>query len=185
MTQLRRSRWWWAMAVGALALLLLAVFVMLRQPVAAQPSLVEARRLWMLQTPARYQLTLTQQTSRGICKQAILVDGESAVELSNDCSDPTLWTVPRLFSWIAELERDQTRCYPSTTMCACYGVSTTVVRYDAARGFPQEVQYEWYKRPNLVSGAYYRSLFDRSFPGCNKDGTGGPVQYTIELSDAP
>lgn len=182
---MKKGRWRLALATGAPALLLLVALVLLRQPVAAQASLSEARRLWMLQAPARYQLTIAQQTSRGLCTQEIMVDGERAIELSNDCGTPTVWTVPRLFSWIAELEREQTRCYPSATVCACQGVSTTLMRYDVARGFPQEVQYDWRKRPNLISGDYYRSLLDRSFPGCNKDGTGGSVIYTIELRDLP
>lgn len=185
MTRLKQSRWRVTLSIGALLLLLLAIFTLLRQPVAAQTSLAEARRIWMLQAPERYQLTIVQQTVRGGCEYEALVDGEQAVALANDCGNPTLWTVPRLFRWIAELEREQTRCYPSDSMCACYGVSTTNVHYDAERGFPQAVAYEWRKRPNLASADFYRSLLDQSFPGCFKDGTGGPVLYTIRLSDVP
>jgi hypothetical protein len=185
MAPLKQSRWRATFSIGALLLLLLAIFSLLRQPVAAQPSLVEARRIWMLQPPERYQLSVIQQTVRGSCEFEALVDGEQVVELANDCGNPTQWTVPQLFRWLAELEREQTRCYPSTNMCACYGASTTRIDYDPERGFPRLVEYEWRKRPNLTNAAFYRSLFDQSFPGCFKDGTGGPVLYTIKLNDVP
>ncbi len=181
-----QGRWRRASVIGALALLLgLGALLALRQPATAAPTLAEARRLWLAQAPPRYKLTITQQTAGGACDQEFLIDGTTAVALHDDCRQPVTWTVPRLFSWIAELERERTRCYPDPTMCACRGTIATSVDYDAEQGYPRAIVYEWRKRPNLTSLAYYRSLFDRSFPGCNRDGTGGAVIYAIALAAEP
>lgn len=181
-----QGRWHRASAIGALLLVLgLGALVALRQPVAATLTLAEARRLWLAQAPPRYTLTITQQTAAGACEQEFQIDGTTAVAVHDDCRQPVRWTVPRLFNWIAELERERTRCYPDPTMCACRGTIATSVRYDAEQGYPRAIVYEWRKRPNLTSLAYYRSLFDRSFPGCNRDGTGGAVVYAIGLAAQP
>lgn len=178
--------------MGALVLILsLAALLALREPAAAGSGLVEARERWVANGLARYRLSLTQQTrdvrtgAVGTCAQEMVADGEQVTAVRNSCGMPATWTVPRLFNWIAELEREENRCYPDPSMCACQGAITTTVRYDEALGYPREVVYEWHKRPNLMNAAYWRSLLDRSFPGCDKDGRGGPVVYAVSLTEEP
>ncbi len=178
-----KRRW---VALGALALLLsLGALAALRQPAAAQSSLAEARRLWAANGVASYRLRLSQETNLGRCDQEMVTAGARATPLSNTCGMPATWTVPRLFNWIEELEREQVNCYPDPSMCACRGTIATAVTYDETMGYPREVVYAWHKRPNLLNAAYYRSLLDRSFPGCDKDGRGGPVVYTVSLTEEP
>lgn len=173
-------------ALGALALVLsLLALAALREPASAGSGLAEARRLWAANGIERYRLHLSQETRLGRCEQEMVTTGGRATPLSNTCGMPATWTVPRLFSWIEELAREQANCYPDTSMCACRGAVSTAVQYDQTMGYPREVVYEWHKRPNLLNAAYYRSLLDRSFPGCDKDGRGGPVVFTVTLTAEP
>jgi hypothetical protein len=165
--------------------LTLAVAALLLRPAQARSGLAEARSRWSAAGPASYRLRLTQQTNAGACDQEVVVRGERAEAVRNSCGQPATWTAPRLFNWIAELESDPVQCYPDTTMCACRGSTSTSVRYDEALGFPREIVYEWRKLPNLTHPAYYRSLLDRSFPGCDHDGRGGPVVVSITLAEEP
>lgn len=182
---LGHGRWRWV-SVAALALLLgLGAFLFLRGSAQAGSGLADARRLWAANGLERYRLSLTQQTSNGSCVQEMVTTSDGTVPISNSCGMPASWSVPRLFSWIEELEREEANCYPDARMCACRGAIATTVRYDPTTGYPQEVVYEWRKRPNLLNTAYYRSLLDRSFPGCNRDGRGGPVVYTVSLTAEP
>jgi hypothetical protein len=168
--------------IGAftLALALLGLALALR-PAQANSGLAEARQRWEAAGPDAYRLRLTQQTKAGACDQEMVTQDGRATAVRNSCGQPATWTVPRLFNWIAELEQDPTQCYPDTKMCACRGSTSTSVRYDEALGYPAEIVYEWRKQPNLGHPAYWRSLLDRSFPGCNRDGRGGPVVVSISL----
>jgi hypothetical protein len=179
----RRSRILLAGAV-ALVLGLLSAALMLR-PVDAQSGLADAQARWEARGLERYRIRLTQQTNRSACDQEMVTADGKATAVRNSCGQPATWTVPRLFAWIAELESDPVQCYPDQQMCACTGSTSTTVRYDPERGFPREIVYAWYKRPNLSNGAYWRSLFDQSFPGCNRDGRGGPVVVSITLTEEP
>lgn len=185
MIWLRQRRWrWLALAAVALSLSLVAL-ALVREPAAARSGLAEARRVWAANGPASYTLNVTQQTRLALCDQAMVTRDGKATPLSNTCGMPATWTVPRLFNWIEELEREAANCYPDPSMCACKGAIATEVRYDEALGYPTEVIYEWRKRPNVLNTAYWRSLLDRSFPGCDKDGRGGPVVYTVSLTKEP
>ncbi|NTU81238.1 MAG: hypothetical protein HGA45_17955 [Chloroflexales bacterium] len=194
MARLRRGRWRWAAGVGALALLLsLAALPALREPAAAQTSLAEARGRWASQPAAGYRLKLTRTTaSKGdsqICQQEIeVLDEQVAREVSNGCGQPATWTVTRLFNWVAELEREPSRCYPSASTCACQATTTTRVVYDTVLGFPSEVIYEWRSRPNLMNPAYWRILLDKTFPGCSNiqgSGSGGVLAIKVSLAPEP
>lgn len=172
--------------VGALALVVgLAGLTLALRSAQAGSGLAEARTRWEAAGPPTYRLRLTQQTKTGACDQEMVTQDGRATAVRNNCGQPANWTVPRLFSWIAELEEDPTRCYPDTRMCACQGATTTSVRYDERLGHPVEIIYEWRKRPNLGHPAYWRSLLDRSFPGCDKDGRGGPIVVSISLIEEP
>lgn len=176
-----------AFILGAVALLLslVAMALFLRQPARAENGLAEARARWEDAGPASYRLRLTQQTSTSACDQEMVTRDGVAEPVRNTCGQPATWTVPRLFNWIAELERETNRCYPDPSMCACQGSVSTRVRYDEQFGFPREIVYEWRKRPNLVNPDYWRSLFDQSFPGCNRDGRGGQVVVNVSLTEEP
>lgn len=178
----RQRRVLWATAGGVVAL----VAALLLWPAQAGSGLDEARARWNSRPFQTYQLTLSQETSRGDCAQEIAVANERVGQaLSNTCGQPATWTVTRLFNWIAELESTPAQCFPGPTMCACRGSTSTRVSYDPALGYPREIVYEWRKRPNLGRAAYWRSLFDQSFPGCDKDGTGGPVVVRVGLNPQP
>jgi hypothetical protein len=177
-----RRRWLILGALAALALGALGLVVFLR-PARAESRLAEARARWEAAGPALYRLRLTQQTRLSVCDQEMRAQDGKATALRNTCGQPATWTVPRLFNWIAELEQDPDQCYPDTKMCACRGRTSTSVRYDERLGYPVEVIYEWRKQPNLTDIAYWRSLFDQSFPGCNKDGRGGQVVVSISLTE--
>ncbi|NJN15240.1 MAG: hypothetical protein HC822_02515 [Oscillochloris sp.] len=168
------------LALGIAAMLLFGRSVLVGQ------ALDDARSRWAQRAFDRYQLAVMQQTERGICQQEISADNErSGVAQFNSCGQPATWTVTRLFNWIAELERSSAVCYPSESLCACRASIRTAVVYDEQQGYPSEIFYEWRKLPNLTSPDYYRLLFDQTFPGCDKDGTGGPVLMQISLSPEP
>lgn len=171
--------------VGAFVALTLSVlgFVLALRPAQARSGLAEARTRWEANGPAAYRLRLVQQTRLSVCDQEMLAQDGKATALRNTCGQPATWTVPRLFNWIAELEQDPDQCYPDPKMCACRGRTSTTVRYDERLGYPVEVVYEWRKQPNLANIAYWRSLFDQSFPGCDKDGRGGQVLVSISLTE--
>lgn len=178
----RQRRVLWATAGGVVAL----VAALLLWPAQAGSGLDEARARWNGRPFQAYRIALTQETRRGSCDQEIVADDERAGRgLSNTCGQPATWTVTRLFNWIAELERSPNECFPDPNMCACQARTYTSVAYDPALGYPTEIVYEWRKQPNLGRAAYWRSLFDQSFPGCNKDGTGGPVVVRIALTPEP
>lgn len=182
MAWLRRGKKRWFALVGLVALLLsLAGLALAQAPAAARSGLADARARWEAGGPDAYRLRLTQQTSAGACDQEMLAQAGKATPLRNTCGQPATWTVPRLFNWIAELEQDPVQCFPDTQMCACTGRTATAVRYDEQLGYPVAITYEWRKRPNLTHVAYWRSLFDQSFPGCDKDGRGGPVVVAVSL----
>lgn len=182
---LRRGKRRW-LILGALALVLsLGALAALRQPAAASSGLAAARRLWAANGLESYRLRVTQQTTLGTCEQEMVAGDAGVTPVSNTCGMPATWSVPRLFNWIEELGREEANCYPDNVMCACRGAMSIAVQYDQTTGYPSEVVYEWHKRPNLMNVAYYRSLLDQSFPGCNRDGRGGPVVFTVTLTPEP
>jgi hypothetical protein len=178
---MKRRRWLVISGIVVAGILALAGLTLALRPARAQSGLAEARVRWEAAGPGAYRLRLTQQTNRGACDQEMLTRDGSAEAVRNTCGQPANWTVPRLFNWIEELENDPVQCFPDTKMCACQGATTTSVRYDTQLGYPLEIVYEWRKRPNFGNPAYWRSLFDQSFPGCDKDGRGGPVVVGVSL----
>lgn len=161
----------------------------MRRPVTAQSGVEAARALWATRPFDSYNLALTQQSRASSCDQIILTAGEQAVQaLRNTCGQPPTWTVTRLLNWIVELERTPSRCYPGPNSCACQATATTMVTYDSALGFPRQIVYEWRSRPNLVNPAYWRLLFDKTFPGCSNiqaSGTGGTLVVNVSLDPTP
>jgi hypothetical protein len=172
--------------VAGIALLALgAVALFALRPAQAQSGLPEAKARWEAGALPNYRLRITQQRSRGACDQEMVAQSDVVTALQNSCGQPANWTVPRLFNWISELERTPKRCYPGPSRCACQGTISTSVRYDEQLGFPSEIVYEWRKRPNFVHPAYWRSLFDRSFPGCDQDGAEGTIIVNVTLTAEP
>jgi len=180
-----RSRLPWVVGAVAVALVAAAALLLL-QPAQSSSQLDAARERWETRPFANYRLKLVRETNRGSCEQEVRAADERAGEgLRNNCGQPATWTVTRLFNWIAELERTPARCFPGPARCACLATARTEVRYDPALGFPAEIHYEWRKGPNLIGGAYWRSLLDQSFSGCNKAETGGPVLVRVSLTPEP
>jgi Family of unknown function (DUF6174) len=170
---------------GALALTI-AGLLLWRSMGNAGERLDAARALWAGRPFQSYQIALFHQTNLGICEQEIVAQDERQTQaLRNTCGQPPSWTVTKLFNWINELQNTPTRCYPDQIMCACQIRTSTVVTYDPELGYPQRIVYEWRKQPNLTNLDYWRSLTDQSFPGCDKDGTGGPVIVNITLAETP
>ncbi len=174
------------LAIVAMATVLaLGVAALLLRPAQAESGLAEARARWEAGALPSYRLRITRQMAGGACNQEMIARGDAVTELQNSCRQPTNWTVSRLFNWVAELERQPTRCYPGPSRCACQGTAVTTVRYDEALGFPREIVYEWRKRPNLAHPAYWQSLFDRSFAGCSAEDGDAPVVVNVALTEEP
>lgn len=179
-----RRRW---LIAGVLALLvLLSALVLLRGQVGAASRVDEARSTWAAQGIAGYRLALTRNSSGTICQQEIEARDEQVARIvSNNCGQPASWTVTRLLDWVAELERTPSRCFPGRSFCPCQAFPRTSVRYDTQLGYPAEIQYEWAMGPNWSNPDYWRSLTDRSFAGCNRQGFGGPLLVNVRLSPEP
>ncbi len=165
-------------------LLVIGTVALLLRPAQAESGLAEARARWEAGAPANYRLRITRQMGGGVCNQEIIARGDEMTAVENNCRQPSNWTVPRLFDWIAELQRVPIRCYPGPSRCACQGSTSTTVRYDESLGFPREIIYEWRKRPNFAHPAYWQSLFDRSFAGCNADPDGLIIVH-VALTEEP
>jgi hypothetical protein len=171
--------------IAGAVLLALGVAALLLRPAQAESGLAEARARWEAGALPSYRLRITRQMAGGACDQEMIARGDEVTAVQNSCRQPTNWTVPRLFNWVAELQREPTRCYPGPSRCACQGTAITTVRYDESLGFPREIVYEWRKRPNLAHPAYWQSLFDRSFAGCNADGPDGLIVVNVSLTEEP
>lgn len=180
-----RRRLFWIAGLIVLMTLVSGV-VLLRGTVTANPGLAMARARWEERPFADYRLQIQQQTSTRLCEQEVIARGETATEaLRNSCGQPPTWTVTRLFNWISELERAPVRCYPGPARCICQATARVNVTYDDKLGFPREISYEWRRRPNYIQPAYWQSLSDRSFPGCENIEAGGELVMRVGLEPEP
>lgn len=181
-----RRQIFWIGATLLLGLLLLVGVGQYRNGVHAQQSLAQARARWETRPFSAYQLQIGQETRTRQCAQHILARDERTTEAQhNSCGQPPTWTVTRLFNWIAELERSPVRCYPGPARCACRAKAQVDVTYDPVLGYPQAVVYEWRRGPNYFSAAYWQSLTDQSFPGCENIEAGGTLVMYVSLEPEP
>jgi hypothetical protein len=170
--------------IGVLSLALTSLWLFQsgsRAVAASERAAAEAR--WLAQPLAAYRISYREQSGRSICQQEILVAAEAINEVVlNGCKQPASWTVSKLFRWIEGLEGERSRCFPGPSNCICRVSVSTAANYDAQRGYPIEVRYEWTMGPNWGHGDYWRTLLtDPAFPGCSRPGFGGPVQVTVTL----
>lgn len=173
--------------IGLLVLLVLGSgTALLYNTVAARSGLANARARWETRQFAEYRLLIQQQTSTRLCEQELIAHGELDTEaIRNSCGQPPTWTVTRLFNWIGELERSPVRCYPGPALCICQATARVQVSYDEALGYPRAINYEWRRRPNYIQPAYWRSLGDQSFPGCENIEAGGELLMRVGLEPEP
>lgn len=180
----------WLLASGITALLVSCVgLLLLRDSAVAQDSVELAKTRWAARNFDAYTLMLRQETRNKICDQQIEARGEQVVlAVHNSCGQPPTWTVTRLLNWIVELEREPSRCYPSTADCACQVMMNTHVTYDSQLGYPRQIIYEWHSQPNLLNPSYWRMLTDKTFPGCSNiqgSGPGGTLVVNVGLTPEP
>jgi hypothetical protein len=182
----RRRRFYWISGLLLLLISSVGVLFVLSGPVVARNGLALARERWEMRQFADYRLQIQQQTSTRICEQELIARGERAAEtIRNSCGQPPTWTVSRLFNWIDELERAPVRCYPGPARCICQATARVQVIYDEELGYPQAIAYEWRRRPNYIQPAYWQSLRDRSFPGCENIEAGGALLVRVNLEPEP
>lgn len=182
-----RKRVAWFLAGAALVLALIVVALALRnEPVAVDSALAEARARWAGRAFSDYQITLLRNTNGVICQQEIEAQDEQVTRvISNACGQPATWTVSRLHDWIGQLEQTPSRCFPGPGFCACQAAPRTVVNYHPELGYPTEILYEWSMGPNWANADYWRSLLDQAFPGCSRQGFGGPLVVNVRLAPGP
>lgn len=180
-----RRRLFWI--TGILMLLALGSgTALLYNTATARNGLTSARARWETRRFAEYRLQIQQQTSTRLCEQEVIARDEATTEaLRNSCGQPPTWTVTRLFNWISELERSPVRCYPGPALCICQATARVRIVYDAELGYPREIGYEWRRRPNYIQPAYWRSLGDQSFPGCENIEAGGELLMRVSLEPEP
>jgi hypothetical protein len=185
---MRKPRRRFFLVTGLLLLLLsgIGLALVLRGTATARNGLITARARWETRQFAEYRLQIQQQTGTRLCDQEVIARSERDTEaIRNSCGQPPTWTVTRLFNWISELERSPVRCYPGPARCICQATARVRVTYDPELGYPREINYEWRRRPNYIQPAYWQSLRDQSFPGCENIEAGGELSVRVGLEPEP
>jgi hypothetical protein len=118
----------------------------------------------------------------GVCEQDLEIRNDRVQTVyQNQCAQPPIWTVPRLFSWVRQLGQPAGLCYPSSLQCTCRVSTHLQVLFDPQLGYPRQVLYEWGLRPNWESLDYWQSLVlgtDRADCARRTRG-GGVVEITV------
>lgn len=155
----------------------------------AREKQMYAERLWYAQPRDHYRIVIRQQTRTGICDQDFEIrDDRVQTVYLNQCAQPPVWTVPRLFNWVKQLGRPASLCYPSSLQCTCRVSTHLQVQFDPYAGYPREIRYEWGLRPNWEGLHYWQSLvFGGDRTDCvRRTRGGGAVEITvISLTSLP
>lgn len=148
----------------------------------ARDEQVRAEQIWYAQPRNHYRIVIRQRTRTGVCEQDLEIrdDRVQMVHL-NQCAQPPIWTVPRLFSWVKQLGQPAGLCYPSSLQCTCRVSTHLQVLFDPQSGYPKQVRYEWGLRPNWENLHYWQSLvFDSHGIDCARRARGGgAVELTV------
>jgi hypothetical protein len=120
---------------------------------------MHAERVWYAQSRHHYRIVIRQRTRTGVCEQDLEIRNDRVQTVyQNQCAQPPIWTVPRLFSWVRQLGQPAGLCYPSSLQCTCRVSTHLQVLFDPQSGYPRQVLYEWGLRPNWESMDYWQSL---------------------------
>lgn len=143
---------------------------------------VRAERVWYAQPRHHYRMVIRQRTRTGVCEQDLEIRDERVQTVHlNQCAQPPIWTVPRLFSWVKQLGHPSGLCYPSSLQCTCRVSAHLEVTFDPQSGYPAQVRYEWGLRPNWENVDYWQSLVFRSdrIDCARRTRGGGAVELTV------
>lgn len=97
---------------------------------------------WQAQPIAHYRLVTDEVVNRYSCAQVVEVRDERIVSIiSNNCQQPSLWTVSWLFRRAETADRAFDGCalsFPGVG-CVCRDAVEAQVEYDPALGFPRSI----------------------------------------------
>lgn len=152
-----------------------------------QAAQLRAEQIWYTQPLSHYRIVIQQRTRTGTCEQDLEIHDDRVQTIHlNQCAQPLVWTVPRLFSWVRQLGQPAGRCYPSPMQCTCRVSTHTQVVFDTQMGYPRHVQYEWTLRPNWENIHYWQALlFNRDRVDCARRTRGGGVVELTVVSLTP
>ena len=141
--------------LAGVGLLLLGTLVMVFGPVnrtgasGVRDEQMHAEQVWYAQSHHHYRIVIRQRTRTGVCEQDLEIRNDRVQTVyQNQCAQPPIWTVPRLFSWVKQLGQPAGLCYPSSLQCTCRVSTHLQVLFDPQLGYPRQVLYEWGLRPN-------------------------------------
>jgi len=145
-------------------------------------ELARAEQQWSARLAPSYRIVIQQQTRAGVCEQDLEVRDERVRTVyRNQCNQPPIWTVSRLFGWVEQLERPASVCYPSAGQCTCRVSARARVTFDPQLGYPRHISYEWGLRPHWENPHYWQALLlDDDLARCaNRARGGGTVEVSV------
>jgi hypothetical protein len=125
---------------------------------------------WQTQPVAHYRLVTDELVNSYSCAQAVEVRDEQIVMIdSNNCLQPSLWTVDWLFRRADKAGQAFDGCALSVpgVGCVCRDAVEAQVEYDPARGFPRSIiiHHTWaaaWQRP----GYWFYAARYMALPNC-------------------
>ena len=150
-----------------------------------QQALAAAQARWEARRVARYQLVVQEASQSAECQQSLQIDsGQIAHVLFNRCGTVAHWTVPNLYTWVAQHPASKTSCYPSTVTCVCYITYTVTSDYDPTFGYPLEMTSAWKLSPNWSYIPHWQRLLTAgSWPACRAAGGHSTGFVSIRVLD--
>ena len=135
---------------------------------AGNTTLAAARARWQAQPLAHYRLVVRESTGAGDCRQDLEISAEQIVRVrENQCVHVPGWTVSNLFTWVAGLNAQARRCYPSEVTCVCYAHYSAEARYDSQLGYPLAITYRWHLETNWAYSGHWERLWRvHELPSC-------------------
>lgn len=101
-----------------------------------------ALQRWQTQPIAHYRLVTDELVNTYSCAQAVEVRDEQIVKIdSNNCQQPSLWTVDWLFKRAAKADQAFDGCALGVpgVGCVCRSAVEAQVEYDPVGGFPRSI----------------------------------------------
>jgi hypothetical protein len=152
-----------------ITLSLVACSMRQQQPAAvADQARVQAQARWEAQQIQHYQLLVEEANLSQECQQSLEIQDQQVQQVRfNKCGTVAHWTVPNLFTWLAQHPTETTRCYPSAVTCVCYITYSIHAKYDPTYGFPIEMTSAWRLTPNWSYSAHWQRLLQSGrWPSC-------------------
>ncbi|KPV51047.1 hypothetical protein SE17_23440 [Kouleothrix aurantiaca] len=117
-----------------------------------------AQARWQSAPVPHYRLRTTDIIAGQSCDQTVEVRGETIVGiLHNSCQHPNLWTVGWLFRAAEHAGTPAAPCAHSdpSAGCLCVYSAAARIQYDAALGFPREIDSQLSWAPNWQGFGYW------------------------------